>query len=290
MTYANLARSALRSSLPVLLGLSLALAAPTARAQSPAAGDSIDSIVMASTTSTEQSGLFGFLLPKLTAATGVQVKVVAVGTGQALDLARRGDADILLVHDPQTEQKFVDEGHGIQRREVMYNDFVIIGPKQDPAKIAGAKSTTEALGKIAAASAPFVSRGDKSGTHSAELRLWQAANVKPPASGSGWYEESGSGMGATLNIASAKGAYTMSDRGTWLNFKNRGGLAILMEGDPVLFNQYAVILTNPQKHPHVKQGAARKVAEWLISGDGQKTIADFKLNGEPLFFPNAGKQ
>ncbi len=287
MTYANFARSALRSTLPLLFGLSLALAAPAARAQGAAAGDSI---VMASTTSTEQSGLFGFLLPKLTAATGIQVKVVAVGTGQALDLARRGDADILLVHDPKAEQKFVDEGHGIERREVMYNDFVIIGPKQDPAKIAGTKSTAEALGKIAAAGKPFVSRGDKSGTHGAELRLWQVANVKPPASGSGWYEESGSGMGPTLNIASAKGAYTMSDRGTWLNFKNRGDLAILVEGDPVLFNQYAVILTNPQKHPHVKQAAARKVADWLVSSDGQKTIADYKLNGEPLFFPNAAKK
>lgn len=287
MFHTHFARSALGAALPLLLGLSLALAAPAARAQSPAAGDSI---VMASTTSTEQSGLFGFLLPKLAAATGIRVKVVAVGTGQALDLARRGDADILLVHDPKAEQKFVDEGHGIERREVMYNDFVIIGPKQDPAKVAGMKSTTEALGRIAAVGAPFVSRGDKSGTHGAELRLWQAANVRPPASGSGWYEESGSGMGPTLNIASAKGAYTMSDRGTWLNFKNRGDLAILVEGDPVLFNQYAVILTNPQKHPHVKQAAARKVADWLVSSDGQKTIADYKLNGEPLFFPNAAKK
>lgn len=284
MNYANLARSALRSTLPLLLGVSLALVAPASRSQAPAADTSI---VMASTTSTEQSGLFGFLLPKLSAATGIQVKVVAVGTGQALDLARRGDADILLVHDPKAEQKFVDEGYGIQRREVMYNDFVIIGPKADPARIGGMKSTTEALGKIAAAGASFVSRGDKSGTHGAERRLWEAAKVKPPASGSGWYEESGSGMGPTLNIASAKGAYTLSDRGTWLNFKNRGDLAILVEGDPVLFNQYAVILTNPQKHPHVKQAAARKVADWLVSSDGQKTIADYKLNGEPLFFPNA---
>ena len=242
---------------------------------------------MASTTSTEQSGLFGYLLPKLSAATGIEVKVVAVGTGQALDLARRGDADILLVHDPKAEQKFVDEGFGIQRREVMYNDFIIIGPKKDPAGVAGTKSTTEALARIAAAKAPFISRGDKSGTHGAELRLWQAADVKPPPSGSGWYEESGSGMGPTLNIASAKGAYTMADRGTWLNFKNRGDLAILVEGDPILFNQYAVILTNPQKHPHVKQAEARKVADWLVSPDGQKTIADYKLNGESLFFPNA---
>ena len=284
MNHAHPMHRAFRSALPLLLALSLGFVAPLAGAQSPASGDSI---VMASTTSTEQSGLFGFLLPKLTAATGIQVKVVAVGTGQALDLARRGDADILLVHDPKAEQKFVEEGYGVERREVMYNDFVIIGPKEDPAKIAGMKSTTEAFAKIAAAGAPFVSRGDKSGTHGAELRLWQKAEVKPPASGSGWYEESGSGMGPTLNIASAKGAYTLSDRGTWLNFKNRGDLAILVEGDPVLFNQYAVILTNPQKHPHVKEAAARKVADWLVSTDGQKTIADYKLNGEPLFFPNA---
>jgi tungstate transport system substrate-binding protein len=283
----KLARIPLRSTLPWLMALSLGLVAPAAQAQGPAAGESV---VMASTTSTEQSGLFGFLLPKLTAATGVQVKVVAVGTGQALDLARRGDADMLLVHDPKAEQKFVDEGFGVQRHEVMYNDFIVIGPKQDPAKIAGTKSTTEALAKIAAANASFVSRGDKSGTHGAELRLWQAANVKLPASGTGWYEESGSGMGPTLNIASAKGAYTLADRGTWLNFKNRGDLAILVQGDPVLFNQYAVILTNPQKHPHVKQAAAGKVADWLVSTDGQKTIADYKLNGEPLFFPNSAKQ
>jgi tungstate transport system substrate-binding protein len=256
------------------------VAVPSARAQS-------ESLVMASTTSTEQSGLFGYLLPKLSAATGVQVKVVAVGTGQALDTARRGDADMLLVHDPAAEKKFVDEGSGIERKEVMYNDFIVIGPKQDPAGIKGMKSTTEALAKIAKAGAPFVSRGDKSGTHGAELRLWKAANVSPPASGTGWYEESGSGMGPTLNIASAKGAYVLSDRGTWLNFKNRGDLAILVEGDPILFNQYAVILTNPRKHPHVKEAAARKVANWLVSAEGQKAIGDYKLNGEPLFFPNA---
>jgi tungstate transport system substrate-binding protein len=197
---------------------------------------------------------------------------------------------MLLVHDPKAEQKFVDEGFGIERREVMYNDFIIVGPKADPAGIAGIRSTVAALARIAAARAPFVSRGDKSGTHGAEVRLWQAADVKPPASGSGWYEESGSGMGPTLNIASAKGAYTMADRGTWLNFRNRGDLVILVEGDPILFNQYAVILTNPQKHPHVKQAEAKRVADWLVSDAGQKTIADYKLNGEPLFFPNAGSK
>ncbi len=247
-----------------------------------------ESVVMASTTSTEQSGLFQYLLPKLAAATGVHVKVVAVGTGQALDTARRGDADLLLVHDPAAEKTFVDEGAGIERREVMYNDFIIVGPRKDAAGIAGMKSTTEALARIAKAGAPFISRGDRSGTHGAELRLWKAANVTPPASGSGWYEESGSGMGPTLNVASAKGAYVLADRGTWLNFKNRGDLAILVEGDPVLFNQYAVILTNPRKHPHVKQASAKKVADWLVSLEGQKIIGDYKRNGQPLFFPNAG--
>lgn len=282
----RLLRAASRLASPLLAGLLFSLGtASFGQAQSPA-----ESLVMASTTSTEQSGLFGYLLPKLSQATGVQVKVVAVGTGQALDTARRGDADMLLVHDPAAEKKFVDEGLGIERREVMYNDFIVIGPKKDPAGIAGMKSTTDALAKIAKAGAPFVSRGDKSGTHGAELRLWKAANVSPPASGSGWYEESGSGMGPTLNIASAKGAYVLADRGTWLNFKNRGELDILVEGDPILFNQYAVILTNPQKHPHVKQAAAKKVADWLVSPEGQKTIADYKLSGQPLFFPNASGQ
>jgi tungstate transport system substrate-binding protein len=282
---ARLLRSTVASILPLLLAVPVAVG-PVSFAQAQPKGVG-ESLVMASTTSTEQSGLFGYLLPRLTEATGVAVKVVAVGTGQALDMARRGDADMLLVHDPKAEQQFVDEGFGVARREVMYNDFVIVGPKKDPAGITGTKSTIEALGKIAAAQAPFISRGDKSGTHGAELRLWQAAAVKPPASGSGWYEESGSGMGPTLNIASAKGAYTLTDRGTWLNCKNRADLAILVEGDPVLFNQYAVILVNPQKHPHVKQTAAGKVADWLLSADGQQTIADYKLNGEPLFFPNA---
>jgi tungstate transport system substrate-binding protein len=278
---AKLLRPAARSVSPLLIALLLSAAwASAARAQQG------ESVVMASTTSTEQSGLFQYLLPKLSAATGVQVKVVAVGTGQALDTARRGDADLLLVHDPAAEKKFLDEGAGIERREVMYNDFIMVGPRKDPAHIAGMKSITEALASIAKASAPFISRGDKSGTHGAELRLWKAANVTPPASGSGWYEESGSGMGPTLNIASAKGAYVLADRGTWLNFKNRGDLAILVEGDPVLFNQYAVILTNPQKHPHVKQASAKKVADWLVSPEGQTVIGEYKLNGQPLFFPN----
>ena len=284
MTSANHRRALRALILPLALGLplSLGLLSQSARAQAPA-----DSIVMASTTSTEQSGLFGYLLPKMAAATGVTVKVVAVGTGQALDMARRGDADIVFVHDPKAEQKFVDEGHGVNRREVMYNDFVIVGPKSDPAGIKDMKSTAGALAKLAGAAAPFISRGDKSGTHGAELRLWQAAGVKPPASGTGWYQESGSGMGPTLNIASAKNGYTLTDRGTWLNVKNRGDLMILVQGDPVLFNQYAVMLINPQKHPHVKQAPAKKVADWLVSADGQKTIAGYQLNGEQLFFANA---
>jgi len=270
--------------LSVLLAppLSIGLPARSALAQ-PAA----DTVVMASTTSTEQSGLFGYLLPRVTAATGVSVKVVAVGTGQALDLARRGDADLLLVHDPGAERKFIDEGNGIDHREVMYNDFVIVGPAGDPGRIAGMTSAADAFARLAAVGAPFISRGDRSGTHGAELRLWQDAAVRPPASGRGWYQESGSGMGPTLNIASAKGAYTLTDRGTWLNFKNRGDLVILTQGDPRLFNQYAVILVNPQKHPHVKRLPARQVADWLVSPQGQDAIAGYRLNGEPLFFPNA---
>ena len=288
MTPVDLRRTLRSLFMALALLLSLGLLPQPAPAQSPAgAEEPANTIVMASTTSTQQSGLFDYLLPKLTAATGVTVKVVALGTGQALDLARRGDADIVFVHDPKAEQKFVDEGHGVARREVMYNDFVIVGPKGDPAGIAGMKSTAGALAGLAGAGAPFISRGDKSGTHGAELRLWQAAGVKPPASGTGWYQESGSGMGPTLNIASAKNAYTMSDRGTWLNFRNRGDLAILVQGDPVLFNQYAVILSNPQKHAHVKQSPAKKVADWLVSPAGQTTIADYKLGGESLFFPNA---
>ena len=277
--------------LVLTLFLSFGLLPQSAPAQSAAGVEQpANTIVMASTTSTEQSGFFGYLLPKLTAATGVTVKVVALGTGQALDLARRGDADIVFVHDPNAEQKFVDEGHGEARREVMYNDFVIVGPTSDPAGIAGMKSTAGALARLAGADAFFISRGDKSGTHGAEVRLWQVAGVTPPASGTGWYQESGSGMGPTLNIASAKNAYTLTDRGTWLNFRNRGELTILVQGDPMLFNQYAVMLTSPQKHPHVKQAPAKKVADWLVSPDGQKTIAEYKLNGESLFFPNADGQ
>lgn len=287
----------MRSPLPIwILRLLCGLALLPALAQSfkPAYGDSPadarparESIVMASTTSTEQSGLFGYLLPRLTAATGVEVRVVAVGTGQALDLARRGDADVLLVHDPAAEEKLVQEGYGVARREIMHNDFVIIGPANDPAGIGGMTRAADAFAGVARARSAFLSRGDRSGTHAAELRLWDEAGVTPPASGTTWYQETGSGMGPTLNIASARGAYTLSDRATWLNFRNRGDLTILMQGDPVLFNRYSVILTSERKHPHVKAAAAAKVADWLASEEGQATIGGYRLNGEPLFFPKA---
>lgn len=243
-----------------------------------------ESIVMASTTSTEQSGLFSHLLPKFTEKTGIDVKVVAQGTGQALDMGRRGDADILFVHDQAGEEKFVAEGYGLQRYPVMYNDFVLIGPAADPVGVKG-KSIVEALKELASANASFVSRGDKSGTHSAELRYWKEAGVADKQ-GSG-YKACGCGMGPALNIASSENAYVLSDRGTWLNFKNRGELAILVEGDEKLFNQYGVIVVNPEKHPHVKAAAAQKFVDWIVSDDGQSTIASYKIGGEQLFFPNA---
>jgi tungstate transport system substrate-binding protein len=244
-------------------------------------------ITVASTTSTEQSGLFGFLLPKFTAATGIGVKVVAVGTGQALDIGRRGDADVVFVHDKVAEEKFLAEGFGVKRFGVMYNDFVVIGPKADPAKIAGNKDVSDALRKIAAAKAPFISRGDRSGTHEAELRLWKAAGVDLATAKGDWYREIGQGMGPALNMASASNAYVLSDRGTWLNFKNRGDLAILTEGDQRLFNQYGVMLVNPAKHSGVKAKDGQAFVDWLVSADGQKTIGDYKIGGERLFFPNA---
>lgn len=243
-----------------------------------------ESIVMASTTSTEQSGLFSHLLPKFTEKTGIDVKVVAQGTGQALDMGRRGDADILFVHDQAAEEKFVAEGYGLQRYPVMYNDFVLIGPAADPVGVKG-KSIVEALKELASANASFVSRGDKSGTHSAELRYWKEAGVADKQ-GSG-YKACGCGMGPALNIASSENAYVLSDRGTWLNFKNRGELAILVEGDEKLFNQYGVIVVNPEKYPHVKAAAAQKFVDWIVSDDGQSTIASYKIGGEQLFFPNA---
>lgn len=244
-------------------------------------------IIVASTTSTEQSGLFGFILPIFEKSTGIQVRVVALGTGQALDLARRGDADVVFVHDPAAERKFASEGYGIGHRQVMYNDFVLIGPKSDPAKVAGGKDITAALKKIQSAQAPFVSRGDRSGTHAAELRLWKEAGIDLATHKGPWYKETGSGMGPALNTASSMNAYILADRGTWLAFKNRGDLTIVVEGDKRLFNQYGVMLVNPAKHPHVKRDLGQKFLDWVVSPDGQRAIAQYTINGQQLFFPNA---
>jgi len=244
-------------------------------------------ITVASTTSTEQSGLFGYLLPRFTEASGIKVKVVAVGTGQALDIGRRGDADVVFVHDRPAEDKFMSEGQGVKRFDVMYNDFVIVGPKADPAHVAGEKDVVDALRKIAAAKAPFISRGDRSGTNEAELRLWKIAGIDPAAGKGDWYRDIGQGMGPALNMASSSNAYLLSDRGTWLSFKNKGDLAILTEGDKRLFNQYGVMLVNPQKHPSVKAKEGQAFIDWLISPKGQETIASYKVGGEQLFFPNA---
>lgn len=244
-------------------------------------------ITVSSTTSTEQSGLFGFLLPIYAKKTGVQVRVVALGTGQALDVARRGDADVVFVHDKPAEEKFVAEGFGVKRQEVMYNDFVLVGPKGDPAKVAGGKDIVAAFRKIQAGQAPFVSRGDKSGTHSAELRLWKDARIDLAAARGAWYRETGSGMGPALNTASSMNAYILADRGTWLSFKNRGELTIVVEGDRRLFNQYGVILVNPAKHPHVKKDLGQAFIDWIVSEEGQRAIAAYKIGGEQLFYPNA---
>ncbi|MFY3382700.1 extracellular solute-binding protein [Paracidovorax sp. MALMAid1276] len=247
---------------------------------------SAQSITMASTTSTEQSGLFGHLMPEFKKASGLDVKVVALGTGQALDMARRGDADVLFVHDQVAEAKFVADGWGVQRYPVMYNDFILVGPKSDPAGTRG-KDIVAALQKLAAANGSFVSRGDKSGTHAAELRYWKLAGADA-AKGSG-YKECGCGMGPALNIAASSGAYALADRGTWLNFKNRADMAVLVEGDTRLFNQYGVMVVNPAKHPHVKAQDAQKFVDWVVSPAGQQAIAAYKIGGEQLFFPNAGK-
>jgi tungstate transport system substrate-binding protein len=244
-------------------------------------------IVVASTTSTEQSGLFGFLLPIFQKKTGIQVRVVALGTGQALDLARRGDADVVFVHARSAEEKFLAEGHGVRRFDVMYNDFVLIGPKADPAKVVGGKDILEGLRKIKAASAPFVSRGDRSGTHIAELDLWKLSGIDIATEKGPWYRDTGQGMGPALNTAAAMNAYILADRGTWISFKNRGELAIAVEGDKRLFNQYGVMLVNPLKHPNVKKDLGLAFVDWVISPEGQKTIAGYKIGGEQLFFPNA---
>ncbi|WP_191061210.1 substrate-binding domain-containing protein [Geminicoccus harenae] len=269
----------LRRSL-LAIGVALLGMAPTL---TPAAS----SITVASTTSTEQSGLFGHLLPRFTGRTGIEVRVVALGTGQALDVGRRGDADVVFVHDRAAEEKFVAEGHGVNRVEVMYNDFVIAGPKSDPAKAAGS-DILQALQRIAATEQPFISRGDRSGTHAAELRYWQAAGIDIADAGGDWYREIGQGMGPALNMASASNAYVLSDRGTWLSFKNRGELAILVEGDRRLFNQYGVMLVNPEKHPDVQATEGQAFIDWLVSDEGQQAIGDYRIDGQQLFFPNAG--
>jgi tungstate transport system substrate-binding protein len=243
-------------------------------------------IVVASTTSTEQSGLFGHLLPAFTKATGIEVRVVAVGTGQALDIGRRGDADVLFVHDQAAEEKFVADGFGLKRLPVMYNDFVLVGPQHDPAGARG-RDIAQALGKLAAARAPFVSRGDKSGTHAAELRFWKLAGIDAPAAQAAGYKECGCGMGPALNIASSLAGYVLADRGTWLSFRNRGPLAVLVEGDRRLFNPYGVIVVNPARHPHVRHELAQAFADWLVSPAGQASIASYRIEGQQLFFPNA---
>ena len=258
-----------------LLGLCLALSQAVARAQI--------TLVMASTTSTEQSGLFGHLLPAFKAASGLDVKVVALGTGQALDMGRRGDADVLFVHDPVAEEKLVADGFGLQRWPVMYNDFVLIGPGNDPAQVRG-KDIAQALQKVAQSQAAFVSRGDKSGTHAAELRYWAMAGTSNMGAG---YKACGCGMGPALNMAASMGAYVLADRGTWLSFKNRADLAVLVQGDERLFNPYGVIAVNPAKHPHVKVKEAQRFIDWVTSPAGQASIAAYKIGGEQLFFPSA---
>lgn len=269
----------------LIAAAALGLASLAAGAQTP------PSIVVASTTSTEQSGLFGHILPLFTRDTGIAVKVVAVGTGQALDIGRRGDADVVFVHDRAAEDRFVAEGWGVDRRDVMYNDFVLVGPKSDPAGVMQVKTLSEALRRIASSQALFISRGDKSGTHAAELRAWKPAGIDPVAEGRGkWYREIGAGMGQALNTAAALNAYTLSDRGTWLAFKNRGDLTIVLQGDKALFNPYGVMLVNPAKHPQVKAAQGRAFIDWITGPAGQLAIASYKIGGESLFFPDAKSQ
>jgi len=262
--------------LKAALGATLAVAALASSAQT---------IVMSSTTSTEQSGLFTYLLPEFKKASGIDIKVVALGTGQALDMARRGDADVVFVHDQVAEEKFVADGFGLKRQAVMYNDFVLIGPKADPVATRG-NDIVAALKKLAAVNGAFISRSDKSGTHAAELRFWKMAGLEAKGSG---YKECGCGMGPALNIAASSGAYVLADRGTWLNFKNRADLAVLVEGDKRLFNQYGVMVVNPAKHPQVKLKEAQAFVDWIVSSAGQNAIAGYKIGGEQLFFPNAGQ-
>jgi tungstate transport system substrate-binding protein len=266
-------------SLRLVTAIALASLSLQARAQG-------QSIVVASTTSTQDSGLFGYLLPIVKQRTGVEVKVLAQGTGQALDTARRGDADVVFVHAKSAEEKFLTEGFGVKRYPVMYNDFIVIGPKEDPAGIKG-KDVLSALQTIRTKTAPFISRGDRSGTHIAEQKLWKEAGIDIEKDHGPWYKEIGQGMGAALNVASASNAYVLADRGTWLAFQNRGDLAVLVEGDKRLFNQYGVMLVNPAKHPAVKKEAGQRFIDWLISPEGQGVIAGYKINGQQLFYPNA---
>jgi tungstate transport system substrate-binding protein len=269
--------------------IALAIAAMAAI---PAASAQDKSIIVSSTTSTQDSGLFGHILPLFKAKTGITVKVLAQGTGQALDTGRRGDADVVFVHAKSAEEKFLSEGQGVKRYPVMYNDFVLVGPKSDPAGVKGGKDIVAALKAIKSKSAPFISRGDRSGTHIAELNLWKAAGIDIEKGLSvkdlgPWYKAIGQGMGAALNTASASNSYVLTDRGTWLSFKNRGDLIVAVEGDKRLFNQYGVMLVNPDKHPNVKRDLGQAFIDWLISPEGQKAIADYKINGEQLFYPNA---
>lgn len=260
--------------------VALATASTAAHAQDPF-------IILQSTTSTENSGLFKHILPIFKAKTGIDVRVVAVGTGQALKNGAKGDGDVVLVHTKAAEEKFVADGFGVKRIEVMYNDYVIVGPDSDPAKVAGSKDAVAAMKKIADAKAPFASRGDDSGTHKAELDLWAPAGVDVKAASGDWYRSTGSGMGQTLNTASGMNAYALADRGTWISFKNRGSLKIVVEGDAKLFNQYGVMLVNPAKHPHVKAKEGQAFLDWLVGADGQNAVRSFKIEGEQLFFPNA---
>jgi len=272
-------RKLVSSRLAALFVAVLVTVAPAAQAA--------ESITVASTTSTEASGLFDYMLPKFEHKTGIDVHVVAVGTGQAIEIARRGDADVLFVHHKPSEKKFVAEGFGVKRYPVMYNDFIIVGPKSDPAGIKGDDSAPDALASIAQAGTPFASRGDNSGTNKKEMELWEAAGMDPTSSSGQWYRETGSGMGKTLNTAAAMDAYALTDRGTWISFNNRRDLELMVEGDPRLFNPYGVILVNPDKFPHVNAEAGQRFIDWLVSDEGQQVIADFRLRGQQLFHPNA---
>lgn len=267
--------------------LCVALLAASVLATGPVSGDE-KFITAASTTSTENSGLFGYLLPQFTEKTGIEVRVVAVGTGQAIGMAEKGDADVLFVHHTPSEKQFVEQGYGVERFDVMYNDFVIIGPASDPAGIRGMKDVIKALNTIMEAQAPFASRGDDSGTHKKELGLWKAAGVDASSFDAEWYRETGAGMGATLNTASGMNAYTMSDRATWLNFGNKGELEILVEGDERLFNQYGIILVSPERHPHIKKDMGQTFIDWVLSEQGQQAIGEYQIKGQQAFFPNAG--